>query len=413
MASLGSFHPSVARATCAFCRHRHIRNCRSCDEVASFIHAESAAAQTLVAYYDSCYPGINGIFHRALVDPKTKTRHALAESRHHLGCKPQAGKWLRRHATMVALASFVLLLPMMLSPTHPIAVYFYLAEYYLPFGGPAASPATDGELRAFLLSERQLSRYRTDLQDDVWAVNTGKLFTIVRRHDGALEQRGVRTWNEFLPNRLPAFIVKRLDRKEISFLGDVVDAYLHSARIEAMGHYHSYGGPPSRGDQLAGQVTKLPEIVVSNGIYPMVYLRGSILDFGPVAADNEVLKAVARLDEGLQSGAPTENLIPRAATDTTMSFLSYLRYRRGVDIQSLDAIRNEVLGLCADFRGDFRSLYKKDMDAYEQEDLDVYQLLHNVGVLDGWATFGLERRGWTLATFAGAGSAPGKSAKLD
>ncbi|MCC6794396.1 MAG: hypothetical protein IT366_04700 [Candidatus Hydrogenedentes bacterium] len=308
---------------------------------------------------------------------------------------------------------FVVLLPMALSPTHPIAVYAYLADYYLPFWGPAMSPAPDDELRAFLLSERQLERYRTDLKEDVWAVNTGKLFTVVRRHDGTLEQRGVRTWNEFLPNRLPAYVAKRLDRKEISFLGDVVDAYLHSERIEAMGHYHSFGGPPSRGDQLAGHITRLPEIVVSNGIYPMVYLKGSILSFGPVTTRNEVSSLIARLDEGLQSGVAPETIIPRAATDTTESFLSYLRHRRGVDVESLDEIRNAILELCSDFRGDFKGLYETDIAIYEKEDRDVYQLLHSVSVLDGWATYGLERRGWTLVTYSEASNAPGKTAKLD
>lgn len=328
-----------------------------------------------------------------------------------MGCEPQGGKWLRRHAGMVLLTVFVLLLPMILSPTHPIAVYSYLAEYYLPFGGPAVPPVTDDELRIFLLSTRQLDRYRTDLKEDVWAVNTGKLFAIVRRDDGTLEQRGVRTWNEFLPNRLPAFLATRLDRKEVSFLGDVVEAYLNSARIEAMGHYHSYGGPPSRGDRLAGRVTRLPEVVVSNGIYPMVYLKGSILDFGPVTTSDEVCTLIARLDERLQSGLVPEIEIPRTATETTLSFLSYLSQRRGVDIRSLDAIRDEILELCSDFRDDFKGLYAKELVVYEEEDPDIYQLLHSVSVLDGWATYGLERRGWTLSRFVG--HAPDKSAKLD
>ena len=136
MALLGTLHPSVARAACAYCRHLH--NCQKCDCIASFIKAESEAAETLVTYYDSWYPGINGILHRAYAGPKTKVRLALAESRFRMGCEPQGGKWLRRHVSMVSLAVFVLLLPMMLSPTHPIAVYAYLAAYYLPFGGDHA-----------------------------------------------------------------------------------------------------------------------------------------------------------------------------------------------------------------------------------------------------------------------------------
>lgn len=415
MAVLGSAYHAVARATCAYCKHVHY--CRSCGnsttDIASFIDVEPAAARYLVAYYDSWYPGFNGILHRAFVGRESKIRHALAESRQHMGCKPQQRRWLRRHATLIMVAAFATFLPMILSPSHPIAVYAYLADCYLPFQGPAGAPASDEELRAFLLSDSQLERYRTELKEDVSAVNTGKLFTIVRRYDGALEHRVVRTWNEFLPNRLPAFLVKRLDRKEISFLGDVVEAYLSSARIEAMGHYHSYGGPPSRGDQLAGRITKRPEIVVSNGIYPMVYVKGKIVDFGPVCADDEILMLVARLDERLQSGVETEDGISRDATDTTYSFLSYLQEKRGVDIDSLDDIRGAIVEMCADFEFDYKGLFARDMVEYEREDLDIYQLIHSVDVLNDWATYGLLREGWTVADFANANDTEGKPVSLE
>lgn len=67
-----------------------------------------------------------------------------------------------------------------------------------------------------------------------------------------------------------------------------------------MGHYHVYGGPPSRGDRLAQFMTSLPEIVVSNGVIPLVYLRSEMLPYGAdVEITQEVFRALRTVESGL------------------------------------------------------------------------------------------------------------------
>ena len=186
----------------------------------------------------------------------------------------------KRYRILLTVLIAALLLPAVLSPTHPIAVYGYLFDTYVPpLMAPVAAGVDDG-LTDFLITPDQLDRYRDELFADFNDERGGKLFVIVRESGGDFRHEPIRTWNSFLPEELPTAISRWLDRKELPYLGDSVDLWMNGDEIVAVGHYHPYGGGPSPGDQRAQSFSKFAEVVVSNGIVPMVYLHGEIIPYG-------------------------------------------------------------------------------------------------------------------------------------
>ena len=236
---------------------------------------------------------------------------------------------------------------MLLAPTHPIAVYGYLAARYLPDLVPEVWARTQSGLAEFLISPEQVARYRLGLRDDLLDTRGGRLFAIVRLPDGSLAHAPIRTWNAFLPPSMPVSVNQRLDRKEFPFLGDAVELWLQGKTIVAVGHYHPFGGGPSPGDIRAQQFSSMPEVVVSNGVVPVVYLRGTLLPYGAnVEISEGLFRSLRTLEWSLNlklCGAPA---IPSELTVELISFLAYLRDYRDVDLNDTEAVRSGIGALC-------------------------------------------------------------------
>jgi len=280
------------------------------------------------------------------------------------------------------------MLPMALSPTHPIAVYGFLAAAYFPSMTPPVHAGTESGLAEFLVSPGQVTQYRRDLLDDMADTAGGHLFAITRDRDGRIAHAPIRTWNSFLPDRLPTSMRAWLDRKEFPFLADEVELWLVGHSILAMGHYHAFGGPPSAGDRLAQSIKKTPEVVISNGLVPFVYLRGEILPYGDVVeVTPEVFRAMRALDSNLTMAVHLDLAIAENPSPVMKSFLGYLRDHRNIDISHTSAVAQEVLEHWHQFKRDYAPcfIHGFTISPYLQQP-DHARVLQHLVALNGWAT---------------------------
>lgn len=277
------------------------------------------------------------------------TRH-LKSPVAELGGAPRRRNRARRLiAILLAMAA---LLPMALSPTHPLAVYGFLVAVYFP---PLSSP--------------------------VHAVTCSQ--------DGTLNLAPIRTWNSMLPDALPEKVRAWLDRKEFPYLADEVALWLDGQRMIAMGHYHVYGGPPSRGDRLAQFMSSLPEVVVSNGVIPLVYLEGEIIPYGPeVEITHEVFRAMRAVESGLAMEVGDFATFSERPSPVLRTVLSHLRYHRNVDITQRRAVAQELENLCLGFKKEYSVVFRHGytLSPYAQNS-DHTRMLLNLAALHGWATF--------------------------
>jgi len=293
---------------------------------------------------------------------------------------------LRQRKALLTLFIALMALPLALAPTRPIAVYGYLATRCLLeiLSDVHADAAT--ELDAFLLAPDQVERYRKELLADMAETRSGRLFAVVRAPGGRLEHAPIRTWNMFLPRRLPPAVISWLDRKEFPFIADEVALWQEGRAIIAMGHYHAFGGGPSSGDRLAQELTELPEVVVSNGILPMVYLRGELLPYGAdVTVTQEVYRKMRALDRALTMeihDVPVNATQPSAAL---RSFLAYLRDHRGVDSTCLADVASEIALLTAEFKEDYAVHFEAGYRTVPYaNNPDKLSLLNNLSTLEIW-----------------------------
>lgn len=287
-------------------------------------------------------------------------------------------------ATMI----IVVLLPMILSPTHPVAVYGYLISVYFPTLSSPVYAATEGGLAEFLVAPEQVERYRASLLEDISDTVGGHIFAVTCDQRGILELSPIRTWNSLLPRNLPSSLAEWLDRKEFPLLADEVAIWLDGKRIVAMGHYHVFGGPPSRGDQLAQLMTPLPEIVVANGVIPLVYLRGELLLYGEgVEVTREVFRAMRAVESGLAMDIAGLAIFSSAPSPVVETTLAYLRDHRNVDISQRQAIARELETLCIQFKREYSTFFQHGytLSPYA-ENPDYTRMLQNLAALHGWAT---------------------------
>ncbi|MCC6698472.1 MAG: hypothetical protein IT365_22810 [Candidatus Hydrogenedentes bacterium] len=303
-------------------------------------------------------------------------------------CGWAVGQW-----RLLAAFCTLMALPMLFSPTHPVAVYGYLADMYTSPLTPKAFAYSSFDMEAFLLSPDQVKRYRRELVEDALDDYTGKLFAIVREPDGALCQKPIRTWNGLVPRVLPAFLSAWLDRKELPFLGDEVELWLQGYEIIAMGHYHPFGGPPSPGDSAAQYLSHLPEVVIVNGLVPMVYLNGDVLVYGTnVAVTEEVYRSMRGLQGNLVMDPNQEVPIGTEPTPGLRSYLGYLRDNREVDISSREAIARDTLHLCEEFKESnscvFSEGYVPEIIGAYDGDQDRLLVIANLRCITMWGTAG-------------------------
>jgi hypothetical protein len=334
----------------------------------------------MVEMYDTAHPGLNHLPDRKLTRATAKVRFALEAAQATDGAWRSWGRWIRRHRLLLTVVALALILPVLLSPTHPVAVYGYLAASYDPLLLADAFAHSGADLTSFLTSPVQVRRYKADLLEDMMDTRSSKLFVIVRCPDGALRQEAIRTWNGFLPKELPLFLSSWLDRKELPFLGDEVDTWLRGNEIIAVGHYHAFGGAPSAGDICAQDFSDLPEIVIANGLVPMVYLDGAVVAYGnDVAVSEQVFTALRALEPRLIMDVTHDFPISREPSPALRSFLGFLRDYRNVGIRRRDSVARGIRELCVEFKYDYRAVFKKGFfpSAYEN-DLDKVDLLENL-----------------------------------
>ena len=294
---------------------------------------------------------------------------------------------IRARRVNALLLAMLVLLPVALSPTHPIAVYGFLAAVsFSPLTSPVYA-ATDGGLAEFLVAPARVEAYRENLLDDLSDTGGGHLFAITCRQDGQLDLAPIRTWNSMLPDALPENLRAWLDRKEFPFLADEVALWLDGQRIIAMGHYHVYGGPPSRGDRLAQFMTSLPEIVVSNGVIPLVYLRSEMLPYGAdVEITQEVFRALRTVESCLGMEVGEFTAFSQCPSPVLRSVLSYLRDHRYVDITQRRAVAREIENLCLRFKEEYTTVFQHGYTlAPYAHNTDHTRMLQNIAALHGWA----------------------------
>lgn len=361
--------------------------------VRCFCREQPTEAKVLVEFFDAMHPGLNHLASRMFTRTATKLRFALEDARETEGESRRWGGWMRRHRLLFTVVTLVLILPMVLSPTHPIAVYVFLAESYHPSLTPVAFASSGTDLPSFLVSPAQVRRYKTELREDMLDRRSGGLFVIVRCLDGTLQQEDIRTWNGFLPASLPVFLSNWLDRKELPFLGDEVDTWLRGNEIIAMGHYHAFGGPPSAGDTHAQWFSGLPEVVVVNGVVPMIYLNGHVISYGvDVVVSDDVFRSLRTLELSLTMDGTQNFSWSEEPSETLTSFLGFLRDYENVDISRKDHVARGIRQLCLKFKDDYRSVFTEGfiLAPYEN-DPGRSNFLGNLQSLHGWA----ETHKWT------------------
>jgi hypothetical protein len=286
------------------------------------------------------------------------------------------------------MPALLALLPMILSPTHPIAVYgFLVSVYFSPLSSPVYA-ATEEGLAEFLVTPAQVERYRAALLDDISDTAGGRIFAVTCDPYGALDLSPIRTWNSLLPRNLPSSIAEWLDRKEFPFLADEVAIWLNGKRIVAMGHYHAFGGPPSRGDQLAQFMTPLPEVVVANGVIPLVYLRGELVLYGEdIEVTRDVFRAMRAVESGLAMAITELAIFSSEPSPVLKSTLAYLRDHRNVDISQRQAIARDLEALCIQFKREYSTFFQHGytLSPYAANP-DYTRMLQNLAALHGWAT---------------------------
>lgn len=293
-----------------------------------------------------------------------------------------------RHRRLICLVAFVLILPMVLSPTRPIAVYGYLAATYVPglfFPDPAAET---GELNRFLVSPEQVLRYQTELRDDLADTRGGHLFAIVRGGDGQLRHAPIRTWNSFLPPTLPDGLSAWLDRKELPYLGDTVDLWVHGNTVVAMGHYHPFGGGPSEGDHRAQLLSTYAEVVVSNGVVPMVFVDGEVVSYTEsVDVSDEVFRSIRALEPGLLMEVREVTISLDEPSPYLASFLGYLERYRNIELDDRDKVADAVQVLVSEFKDDYGLVFAEGFGPERyQVDVDKYTMLRHLQVVEMWAS---------------------------
>ncbi len=294
----------------------------------------------------------------------------------------------KRYRSLLYLMAFILVLPMVLSPTRPIAVYGYLMATYVP-GLLFPDPAKDnGELARFLVSQVQVLRYQTALRDDLADMRGGHLFAIVRGTDGTLRHEPIRTWNSFLPETLPNGLSAWLDRKELPYLGDTVDLWVRGNRVVAMGHYHPFGGGPSEGDHRAQLLSTYAEVVVSNGVVPMVFVDGEVVPYvESVDVSYDVFRSIRALEPGLLMEVQEVEINLDEPSPYLASFFGYLTKYRNIELHDRSVVAKEVGILCNEFKEDYGLVFSEGFQPdYYRMDIDRYTMLRHLQVVEMWSS---------------------------
>lgn len=297
------------------------------------------------------------------------------------------GAWIRMHKFVLSVLIVTFLLPMMLSPDHPVAVYGFLIQRYTRVLSESVCASSRDGLGTFLVSTAQMDRYRREACQDMVDTSGGRLFAIVHTAGGSYRQESLRTWNSFLPDALATSLGTWIDYKELPYLGDEVGLWKRGDAIVAMGHYHPFGGGPSPGDGFARRFSTTSEVVVSNGLIPFVYLDGALVPYGPEATmSKEVFRSIRTMEKSVTM---TADYVPPSINDPSAalkSFVAFLSDGRQVNVRDRASVAQEVQRLCLEFRADYEAAFARGYVASQYtDDLDRMNMLWNLSNLEIWS----------------------------
>lgn len=130
---------------------------------------------------------------------------------------------------------------------------------------------------------------------------------------------------------------------------------------------------------------------MSNGLVPMVYLRGQLVPYGKdVDVTEEVYRQMRTLERGIMMEVRDTPLIMDEPGPGLTSFLAYLRDYRAVDITNHDAIAREILQLCDAFKSDHGAAFTSGYTANSYAtDWDRFSVLRNLESVNSWARYQL------------------------
>lgn len=294
---------------------------------------------------------------------------------------------LQSHKLLATVLAVTLSLPMLLSPSHPVAVYGFLIHRYAVALTESPGRSSHDGLEAFLVSSGQIDRYRRESCEDMLDTGGGRLFAIVRTSGGAYRQEAVRTWNSFLSPALSSRLGQWLDYKEIPYLGDEVRLWLRGDALLAMGHYHPFGGVPSAGDALARRFSVTSEVVVSNGLIPFTYLDGKLIAYGSAERmTTEVFRSLRAMEKSVTMTPKEVPVSISAPSDALQALVVYLRDGRQIDVSDKSSIARAVKKLCVEFKADYASAFERGYAPNQYpDDLDRFHMLSNLSNVELWA----------------------------
>lgn len=206
-------------------------------------------------------------------------------------------RFLKKHKSIIPAIVATQAFVSALSPNHPIMVDVYLADRVHEKMAELVVGSEDDKKRVndFISNADLYDGQLASFVEDVSISTSEKTFAIVSNGPD-LEIRNIRTFNSLLNPPLDIFFKKFnfdfpmynhlrfstynfLDNRSYIRLDDLVDLWLKDYDIIALGHYHSFGGPPSFQDIISQKITAGPDVVLSNGFVPFNYLDGEFVPY--------------------------------------------------------------------------------------------------------------------------------------
>jgi hypothetical protein len=156
-----------------------------------------------------------------------------------------------------------------------------------------------------------------------------------------------------------------------------------------MGHYHPFGGGPSAGDRQAMALSRYTEVVVSNGVVPIVYAHGEPVTYADgLYVPRDVFRSLRALERSLIMEVDRQTLGFRTDTPTIelAAILGYLQEHRDADLTRKESIAAAIGELCQEFKDDYQNVFREGFAPYAYErDTDRFVMLQNLMSVELWS----------------------------
>jgi hypothetical protein len=266
-----------------------------------------------------------------------------------------------------------------MSPEHPLMVDAYLADNFKDLINDTVTGKKlieKEELNSFMTSITQFNRYEDELKmaaEKAVEERPEKGFIVVR-HNGKLEQRNLRNIFESLSTQFPDDIRLFLSNTSIYRLDDVVDIWMQGDKKVANGHYHPFGEAPSRIDLTMSQFTRGSDIVISNGLIPLVFIDGSLMPIKEeIKLDKETSKILDYNPPKFFSpiGISDFQYVQIDNGDYNNYFLGFFKRRYGSDSLKIDEMTSIIGKKFMEFERDYFRLYNQYLSDHNR-DIDSF-----------------------------------------